>query len=175
MVLASFLASWSFGLIVWPFSQFVLWPLLHMQRPKYKLEKIPNIKAKRQRGQKREAKRPRGQKWEAKRPKGPKMRGQNGTSNMPNTKPHTKKTCPSLSEASDRLSVPYQLSLFTQPDANDRLSVPHQLSLFTKPCIPEGLSLQVKISNFHLFKLANITSSIISKIVTLCLYDLFFI
>ena len=58
-----------------------------------------------------------------------------------------KKTCPSLSEASDRLSVPYQLSLFTHPDANDRLSVPHQLSLFTQPRIPEGLSLQVKISN----------------------------
>ena len=58
-----------------------------------------------------------------------------------------KKTCPSLSEASARLSVPYQLSLFTHPDANDRLSVPHQLSLFTQPRIPEELSLQVKISN----------------------------
>ena len=58
-----------------------------------------------------------------------------------------KKTCPSLSEASDRLSVPYQLSLFTHPDANDRLSVPHQLSLFTQPRIPEELSLQAKISN----------------------------
>ena len=63
------------------------------------------------------------------------------------TKPQAKKTCPSLSEASDRLGVPYQLSLFTHPDANDRLSVPHQLSLFTQPRIPEELSLQAKISN----------------------------
>ena len=76
MVLASFLASWSFGLNVWPFSQFVLWPLLHIQRPKYKLEKRPNIEAKRLRGQKREAKRP---------------RGQNGTTKIPNTKPQAKK------------------------------------------------------------------------------------
>ena len=106
----------------------------------------PKIEAKRPRGQKSEAKRPRGQKREAKRPRGqnerPKWHFKYTQYNATG-----KKTCPSLSEASDRLSVPYQLSLFTHPDANDRLSVTHQLSLFTQPRIPEELSLQVKISN----------------------------
>ena len=125
-----------FGLLVfWP-QCLAFFPVctsasLHVQRPKYKLEKRPNIEAKRPRGQKREAKNER-PKWHFK------YTQYNATG---------KKTCPSLSEASDRLSVPYQLSLFTHPDANDRLSVPHQLSLFTQPRIPEELSQQVKISN----------------------------
>ena len=35
------------------FFQFVFWPLLSIKRPKHKLEKRPNIEAKRPRGQKR--------------------------------------------------------------------------------------------------------------------------
>ena len=138
MVLASFLASWSFGLNVWPF--FPVCTLASFANTKAKIQIGNETK---HWGQKTKRPKKRGQKTKRPKDQEAKIRGQNER-----PKWHSgKKTCPSLSEASDRLSVPYQLSLFTHPDANDRLSVPHQLSLFTQPRKPEELSLQVKISN----------------------------
>ena len=148
MVLASFLASWSFGLNVWPF--FPVCTLASFANTKAKIQIGNETK---HWGQKTKRPKKRGQKT-----KRPKKRGQKTKIIGQNERPKWhfkytqynatgKKTCPSLSEASDRLSVPYQLSLFTHPDANDRLSVTHQLSLFTQPRIPEELSLQAKISN----------------------------
>ena len=124
MVLASFLASWSFGLNFWPFPQFVLWPLLHIQRPKY----VQIGKETKHWGQKTKRPKKRGQKTKRPKDQEAKIRGQNERPkwHFKYTQYNAtgKKTCPSLSEASDRLSVPYQLSLFTHPDANDRLSFP---------------------------------------------------